>query len=108
MPLGPMKTKAQKKAGVKTVMNEWKAGKLNSGSPTGPVVKSQKQAVAIALSETGQSKKQSKTKKATSITATPNTRAAAPPLRTPPRAPYTSTSMRFGSGKAGAHRIGRK
>ncbi len=31
------------------VMHEWGQGKLHSGSKTGPVVKSQKQAVAIAL-----------------------------------------------------------
>lgn len=34
---------------VASVMHEWGAGKLNSGSPKGPVVKNQKQAVAIAL-----------------------------------------------------------
>lgn len=33
------------------VMPKWKAGKLHSGGPKGPVVKSQKQAVAILLSE---------------------------------------------------------
>lgn len=32
-------------------MHKWKAGKLHSGSKKGPVVKSQKQAIAIALSE---------------------------------------------------------
>jgi hypothetical protein len=37
--------------GVKATMKEWKAGKLHSGSKKGPVVKSQKQAVAIALTE---------------------------------------------------------
>lgn len=36
---------------VKGVMDEWKAGKLHSGSSRGKVVTSQKQAVAIALSE---------------------------------------------------------
>lgn len=36
---------------VKVVMDEWKSGKLHSGSKTGPVVKNQKQAVAIALDE---------------------------------------------------------
>jgi hypothetical protein len=35
----------------KNVMPEWKAGKLHSGSKKGPVVKNQKQAVAIMLSE---------------------------------------------------------
>lgn len=33
------------------VMDKWKHGKLRSGGPGGPVVKSQKQAVAIMLSE---------------------------------------------------------
>lgn len=36
---------------VKGVMDEWKSGKLHSGSKKGPVVTSQKQAIAIALSE---------------------------------------------------------
>lgn len=47
-------TKAQKKVGK--VMGEFKAGTLHSGKK-GPVVKSQKQAVAIALSEAGMAKK---------------------------------------------------
>ena len=42
-------TKGEKKIGK--VMREYKAGELHSGSKKGPVVKSQKQAVAIALSE---------------------------------------------------------
>lgn len=41
-------TKAEKKVGK--VMGEYKAGTLHSGKG-GPVVKSRKQAVAIALSE---------------------------------------------------------
>lgn len=36
---------------VKKVMDEWKKGKLHSGSKHGPKVTNQKQAVAIALSE---------------------------------------------------------
>jgi len=42
-------TKAQKKVGK--VMGEYKAGKLHSGSKSGPMVKNPKQAIAIALSE---------------------------------------------------------
>jgi hypothetical protein len=36
---------------IKKTVDEWKAGTLHSGSKTGPVVKSQKQAVAISLSQ---------------------------------------------------------
>lgn len=35
---------------IKTVLHEWKAGDLHSGSKKGPKVKSQKQALAIAFS----------------------------------------------------------
>lgn len=42
---------------VGTVMHEYKEGKLHSGSKKGPVVKSRKQAVAIAMSEAGMSRK---------------------------------------------------
>lgn len=42
---------------IKKVMDEWKAGTLHSGSKKGPRVTSQKQAVAIALSEAGKSRK---------------------------------------------------
>ena len=45
----------QKKVGK--VMREFKKGTLHSGSKKGPVVKSKKQAVAIAMSEAGMSKK---------------------------------------------------
>lgn len=37
--------------GMKKTMDEWKEGKLHSGSKHGPEVKSQKQAIAIDLSE---------------------------------------------------------
>ena len=39
------------KSKVSKTMKEWKKGSLHSGSKKGPVVKSQKQAVAIALSQ---------------------------------------------------------
>ena len=42
---------------VGKVLREFKAGKLHSGSKKGPVVKSRRQAVAIALSEAGKTKK---------------------------------------------------
>lgn len=46
--------KAKKPVGsskVKVVMHEFKAGKLHSGSKSGPVVTNPKQAIAISLSE---------------------------------------------------------
>ncbi|MBZ5529740.1 MAG: DUF6496 domain-containing protein [Acidobacteriia bacterium] len=44
----PKGKKAEHK--ITKVMDEWKSGELHSGSKHGPVVKSQKQAVAISLS----------------------------------------------------------
>jgi ribosomal protein L21E len=48
--------KDKMQAKVHKVMREWKAGSLHSGKG-GKVVKSQKQAVAIAMSEAGMAKK---------------------------------------------------
>jgi hypothetical protein len=44
-------------------MKEFKSGTLHTGSKKGPVVKSKKQAIAIALSEAGKAKKKPKKKK---------------------------------------------
>jgi hypothetical protein len=54
-------TKAQKK--VSKVMREYGKGELHSGSKKGPVVKSRKQAIAIALSEAGMSMPKKKSTK---------------------------------------------
>ena len=51
-----MATKDKMQAKVHKVMKEWKEGTLHSGKG-GKVVKSQKQAVAIAMSEAGMAKK---------------------------------------------------
>jgi N-acetylglucosamine kinase-like BadF-type ATPase len=46
-----MKETKKQSAKIGKVMHEYKAGALNTGSKTGPVVKSRKQAIAIALSQ---------------------------------------------------------
>lgn len=50
---------AKKKTKVQKVLHEFKTGTLHSGKG-GKVVKSRKQAIAIALSEAGQAKKRKK------------------------------------------------
>lgn len=54
MPVGPTRTKEQKQNVVRQEMHKFKAGTLHSGSKSGPVVTNPKQAIAIALSESGQ------------------------------------------------------
>ena len=56
-------SKKVSKGKVEVVMREYKAGKLHSGKKgpgKGPVVKSKQQAVAIAMSAAGMSKKSKK------------------------------------------------
>jgi hypothetical protein len=49
-------TKAAKTAKMSKVMDEYASGALHSGSKKGPKVKSRSQAIAIGLSESGQSR----------------------------------------------------
>lgn len=46
-----MRETRKQKSKVKKVMTEFKEDKLHSGSKKGPIVKDQKQATAIAMSE---------------------------------------------------------
>lgn len=57
------KTKAAKAAKVGKVMDEFKSGKLRSGSKKGPKVTNPAQAIAIGLSESGQSNRQRSARK---------------------------------------------
>jgi hypothetical protein len=54
--------KSAKQERMREEMHKFKGGELHSGSKTGPVVESRKQAVAIGLSESGQSKYDKKRK----------------------------------------------
>jgi hypothetical protein len=56
----PKSKRANRK--VRKVMEEWKEGKLRSGSKKGPKVTSQKQAISIALSEADKAGKKKKRK----------------------------------------------
>lgn len=64
MPNAKLKTKAGKARKVKKVMEEFKGGTLKSGKGgKGGKVRSRKQAIAIALSESGQSRRKKTAKK---------------------------------------------
>lgn len=56
-------SKKKKRARMKEEMDKFKSGELHSGSKKGPVVTNPKQAIAISLSESGQSKKKKRKKK---------------------------------------------
>lgn len=96
MPIGPTKTKAQKQAVVHTEMHKFKHGTLHSGSKSGPVVHDRAQAIAIALSESHQSKP------------------SVPPSRNPSgtHGYGHDVTQRSGhtrnSGHSGAHRVGKR
>ena len=51
------KPKSKGKAKIKVVMEEFKEGKLRSGSKKGPVVTNPKQAIAIGISEAKRKKR---------------------------------------------------
>ena len=55
-------SKKAKKERVKVEMDKFENGDLHSGSKKGPIVTNPKQAIAISLSESGQSKKKKKKK----------------------------------------------
>jgi len=60
MPRQAPKTKAGKRQKMADVMGEFKEGTLRSGSTHGPKVTSRTQAIAIALKQSGQSRKRKK------------------------------------------------
>ena len=60
---GAKGTKGKGAKKVEKVMHEYKTGELHSGSKTGPPVTDKKQAIAIAMSESGQAKKKAASKR---------------------------------------------
>lgn len=63
MPEQKPTTKKAKRAVMQKDMHKYKHGTLHSGSKHGPVVKSRKQAVKIALEQSGQSRDSKKRKR---------------------------------------------
>ena len=55
--------KKKKRERMKEEMEKFEHGDLHSGSKKGPIVKKRDQAIAIGLSESGQSKKKRKKRK---------------------------------------------
>lgn len=55
--LAPNASKEAKQERIHEEMSKFKRGTLHSGSKKGPIVGSRKQAIAIALSEAGESRK---------------------------------------------------
>ena len=55
--------KKKKREAMKKEMELFKEGELHSGSKKGPIVKDRKQAIAIGLNISGQSRKSKKKKK---------------------------------------------
>ena len=58
--LGKGASKKAKRTRMHAEMSKFKRGQLHSGSKTGPIVRSRKKAIAIGLSESGQSRKRRK------------------------------------------------
>jgi len=56
-------SKKAKRKRMKEEMDKYKRGELHSGSKRGKIVKSRAQAIAIGLSESGQSKRRKKGRK---------------------------------------------
>ena len=63
MPMRKPKTKAGKREAMHEEMSRFKKGTLHSGSSSGPKVKDRKQAIAIGLKQSGQSRKDSSKKR---------------------------------------------
>ncbi len=92
MPEAPIQYARGGKVGK--VMREYKAGKLHSGSKKGPLVKNQKQAVAIALSEARRAGEKVPVRKAAGGQMTPQDRRALERMRHAERyAPGMSLDM---------------